>query len=123
MVSRWNQRDSNSLQVSKTPLSILAHLNNAVVWTVSTRLLIYKFASPCTKTLLTLPRALITTGMTVTFTFHACFNSLERSGYSYFFSLSFNFTLWSARTAKSTIRQVLFFMLTISRSVRLPEMR
>ena len=35
-------------------------------------------------------------------------DSLVRSRYLSFFLLSFNFTLWSARTAKSTIRQVFF---------------
>ena len=33
-----------------------------------------------------------------------------RARYLSFFSLSFNFTLWSAGTAKSTILQVLFFV-------------
>ena len=40
---------------------------------------------------------------------YCCFNSLARSSYLSFFSLSFSFTLWSAGTAKSPIRQVLFF--------------
>ena len=38
------------------------------------------------------------------------FNSLSRSTYLSLFSLSFSFTLWSTRTAKSTIQQVLFFV-------------
>ena len=37
------------------------------------------------------------------------FSSLTRSRYLSLFSFSFNFTLWSAETAKSTIRHVLFF--------------
>ena len=41
--------------------------------------------------------------------FHSFFNSLARSRYLSFFSLSFRFILWSAGTAKSTILQVLFF--------------
>ena len=41
--------------------------------------------------------------------FHIFSNSLARSWYLSFFSLSFNFTLWSAETAKATILQVLFF--------------
>ncbi len=36
------------------------------------------------------------------------FNSLARSRYLSFFSLSFSFILWSTGTAKSTILQVLF---------------
>ena len=51
------------------------------------------------------------------------FNSLARSRYLSFFSLSFNFTLWSAGTDKSTIMQVLFFLLIIIRSSRLAEIR
>ena len=39
------------------------------------------------------------------------FNSLARSSYLSFFSLSFNFILWSAGTVESTIRQVLFFVI------------
>ena len=41
------------------------------------------------------------------------FNSLARSGYLSFFSLSFRFILWSAGTAKLTIFQILFFFLLI----------
>ena len=37
MVFHWSLSDSKSLQVSKTLLSILADLNNVVVWMVSTR--------------------------------------------------------------------------------------
>ena len=64
----------------------------------------------------------------VTFMFHVFFNSLTRSRYKSFFSFSFNFTLWSAVTQKSTILQVLFFFLfffffIIIRSGRLAEIR
>ena len=38
------------------------------------------------------------------------FSSLTRSRYWSFFLFSFNFTLWSAETANSTIWQVLFFV-------------
>ena len=49
--------------------------------------------------------------------------SLARFRYLFFFSLSFNFTLWSAGTAKSTILQVLFFLLIVTRYGRLAEIR
>ena len=49
----------------------------------------------------TVQRTPITISITVTFMFHRLYLS--------FFLLSFDFTLWSARTAKSTILQVLFF--------------
>ena len=42
--------------------------------------------------------------------FHGFFSSLARSRYLSFFSFSFNFTLWSAGTAKSTIQQVSFIL-------------
>ena len=42
----WSLSDSKSPQVSRNLLSILADLNNAVVWIVSTRPLISKSPSP-----------------------------------------------------------------------------
>ena len=88
---------------------------------VSSRPLISKFSSPCTYPLVTAPSAPITSDITVTFIFHSFFSSQARSCYLSLFSLSFNFTLWSAATA--SIRQVLFFLLTISRSGRLAGIR
>ena len=112
-VSWWSftgVSNSKSPQVSRTLLSILADLSNAVVWMVSPRLLISKSSSPCINPLLTVPRQPITIGINVTFMFHSFFNSLARSRYLSFFSLSFSFTLWSAGTSKSTIFQVPFFL-------------
>ena len=122
MVSRWSLSDNKSSQVFKTLLSILANLNYAVVWMVSTHPLIPKYSSPCTNPFVTEPRAPITIGIIVTFTFHSFLNSLARLRYLSLFSYSFNFTLWSARTAKSTILQVFFFfLLIIMRSGHLAE--
>ena len=53
MVFHWSLSDSKSPQVSRTLLSILAYLNNVVVWTVSTRPVISKSSSPCTNPLVT----------------------------------------------------------------------
>ena len=97
----WSLSDSKSPLVSRTLLSIL--LNNAVVWTVSTCHIISKALGPCTNLLATIPRAPITIGITVTFMFHSIFSSPARSWYLSLFSLSFNFTVWSAGTTKSTI--------------------
>ena len=58
MVFDWSLSDSKSLQVSRTHLSILVNLNNAVVWMVSPRPLISKSSSPCTNLLVTLPSQL-----------------------------------------------------------------
>ena len=65
MVFHWNLSDSKSPQVSKTLLSILAVLNNAVVWMVSTSMPSSPFDNP----LVTVPKAQITIGIIVTFMF------------------------------------------------------
>ena len=108
MVFLWSLNDSKSPQVSRTHLSILVILNSVVVWMVFTRPLISKFSSPFNNSLVTVPKVPITISITVTFMFHCFFNSLAMSWYISFFSLSFNFILWSAGTAKSTILRVLF---------------
>ena len=69
MVFHRNLSDSKSPQVSRTVPSILADLNNAVIWMVSTRPVIFKFSSPCTNPLVIVPRAPITNSITVTFMF------------------------------------------------------
>ena len=115
---------SPSAQVSRTLLSILANLNNAVVWMVSSRPLISTSSTPCTNPSVTVPRAPITICITITFIFHSFFfSSLARFRYLSSFSLSFTLILWSAGTAKSSIWQVRFFLLIISRSGRLAENR
>ena len=83
-------------QVSLTLLSILANLDNTVVWMVSTCPLISKSSSSFTNSLGIIPSAPITIGITVIFMFPRFFSSLARSRYLSLFSLSFNFTLWSA---------------------------
>ena len=109
----WSLSDSKSPQVSRTLLSILADFNNTVVWTVSTHPVISKSSNPCTNLLVTIPRAPITIGTIITFMFHSFLNSLARLRYLSLFLHSFNFTLWSAKTAESTILQVLSFLLII----------
>ena len=107
MFFHWSLSDSKSPQVSRTLLSILAVLNNAVIWMVSTPPPTSKSSSPFSNPLV--PNAPITIGIIVTCMFHSFFNSLARSRYLSFFSHSFRFILWSAGTAKSTNLQVLFF--------------
>ena len=124
MVFHWSLSDSKSPQVSMTLLSILTNLNNVTVWKASIRPLISKSSSPftnwsfseCTKS---------TNYNWYSSHFHVpqFFNSLVRSRYLSFFTLSFSFTLWSSRTAKSTILQVLFLLLIIIRSSCLSKIR
>ena len=73
MVFHWSLRDSNSPQVSCTLLGILADLNNAIVWVVSTRHIICKFSSPFINPSVTVPVAPIIIGINVTFMFHSFF--------------------------------------------------
>ncbi len=116
MIFHGRLSDSKSPQVSRTPLIILALFNNAVVWMVSTRPPTSKSSRPFNNPLVTVHNAPITIGTIFTFMFHSFFNSLARSRYLSFFSLSFRFILWSAGTAKSTILKILFFLLIIIRS-------
>ena len=101
--------DSKSPQVSRTRLGILVVLSNGVVWIVSARPPTSTSSRPFNNPSVIVPKAPITIGTIVTFTFHSFFNSLARSRYLSFFSHSFKFILWSAGTAKSTILQMLFF--------------
>ena len=123
MVFHWSLSDSKFPQISRTLLSILTVLNNAVVWMVSTRPPTSKSSSPFSNPLVTVPNAPISIGIIVTFMFHYFFNSLARSRYLSFFSHSFSFILWSAGTAKSTILQILLLLLIIIRSGLLAEIR
>ena len=65
MVFLWNLSDSKSSQVSRILLSILADLNNVVVWIIFTRPLISKSSSLFNNPSVTVPRAPITIGINV----------------------------------------------------------
>ena len=123
MVFHWSLSDSKSPQVSRTLLSIMDVLSNAIIWIVSTRLLTSKSSRPFNNPLVIVPKAPITIGKIVTFIFHSFFNSLTMSRYLAFFSHSFSLILWSAGTAKSTVLQILFFVLIILRSGLLGEIK
>ena len=99
MVFHWSLSDSKSPQVSRTRLSILAVLSNAVVWIVSTRPPISKSSRPFNNPLVTVPKAPITIGKNRFFHVPQLFYSLAKSRYLSFFSFSFRFILWSAGTA------------------------
>ena len=66
-VFEWQQVSS----ISRTHLSILAVLNNVVVWIISTRPPNSKFSSPFNSPWVTVPSALITIVIIVTFMFHS----------------------------------------------------
>ena len=123
MIFHWSLSDSISPQVSRTLLSILAVLNNAVVWMVSTRPATSMSSNPFSYS-----------SKRTNYNWYNChqhvplfFQFLARSRYLSFFSHSFSFILWSAGTAKSTILHILFFflllLLIIIRSGLLTEIR
>ena len=118
-----NRLKFESPQVSRTLLGILADFNNAIIWMVSTRPLIPKSSSHSINHYVTVPRSPITIGITVNIMFHSLFSSQTGSWYLSFFSLSFNFTQWSAVIAKYTIQQVFLLLLIITISSHLAEIR
>ena len=71
MVFHLRLNDSNSLQVSRTLLSILAVFDNVVVLMVSTCPLISKSSIPFINPLVNVPKAPITFGILDTFMFHS----------------------------------------------------
>ena len=87
MIFQWNLSDTRTL------LSIPADLNSAVIWMVSTCLLISKFSSPCNNPMVTVLSSPITIGITITFMLHIFFYSQVRSRYLSLFLLSINSTL------------------------------
>ena len=117
MVFHWSLSDSKLPQVSRT-LSILAVLNNAVIWIVSTVPPNSKSSSPFINPFVTAPNAPITIGISVNCMFHIAFNSQARSRYLSFFSHSFSFICF-----QPIILQVLFFLLIIITSCLLTEIK
>ena len=109
MVFLRSLRESKGTQISRTLPSIMADSRDVVVWMVSTRPPISKSSSLSNNSLVTMPCDPVTNSITVTFIFHSFFSSLAKPRYLFLFSLPFSFTLWSARTTKSTIRQLLCF--------------
>ena len=89
MVSHWILSYSQSPQVSRTLLSILADLNKDVVWMVCNRPVISKSSCPCIIPLVAVSSTPIAIGITVTFMFHShFFISLASSWYLSLFLLS-----------------------------------
>ena len=95
-------------------LSILADLNNAIVWIVLILALISNSFSPLFQAL---PSTLTTIGITVTLTFLSLFHSLARYKYLSIFLLFFILTQWSVvQNCKIhyTVSSFFFFFLLIT---------
>ena len=107
MVFSWSLGDAKSPEVFKICLIILVDLNKAKEWIL---LLIsnYSHIPTLSRPLGTVPSAPITNCKTDTLIFLNFPISLARSKYLSLFLLSLIFIQWSAGTAKSTVRQVLY---------------
>ena len=121
MVSNCSLSDSSLRrpQISKTLLCILTNLNNALVWIFLLFLCLPAPLSIFWGLLHEHQLQLISPSPSCSI----IFNSLARSGYLSFFSLSFDFTLWYAWLASSQIVNFSFLLLTVSRSRGLVEIR
>ena len=96
----------------------MTDVSNAVVWMVSSHLLISKSSSPCIKTLVTVPNEPMTIGITVIFMFHSF--SVLKVLISLFAFLQFYLEV--SRNGK-VHPSTLFFLLTIIRTGRLAHIR
>ena len=108
MDPHWILRDSKYPQVSMILHSILADLNNAVVWIVFNRPHISRSSSPYISLWCLYQERWFQVLWPPLSCSTVFFRHLTRSSYIPVFSLFFNSTLSSGRTAKSTILQVLF---------------
>ena len=109
MVFHWNLSDRKSPQVSRTLLSILANLSNAVAWMAQACPTISNSFSSLTRHLGTVSSVPNIIAITITFIFNNFFSSLGRSKQLSLFSFSLIFTLWSTGVA---IQFSFFFLLS-----------
>ena len=111
--------DSRSSQGTRTFLSILADLNNAIVWVFLILALIFNSFNPLNKPLMTVPSAPATIGITVTFMFHRFFGGFFCSlfcflGFFYVFVLGFFFFCSLARSKYLSMFSFSFIILLLS---------
>ena len=107
MVFHWILSDFKSLQVSRILLGILSNLINSAFWMVSPRPVISKSSTLLVSIIICLYKECqLFTCSTVFFQFPSKVKVFIPP------LLSFNFTLWSPGTAKSTILPVLFFFIS-----------
>ena len=116
MVLHWSLSDSKSSQVSRTLLSILAVLNNAVVSMVSTHPPTSKSSCPFNSPLVIVAHAPIMIGIIVTFMFHSFFLIpwQDRDTYPSFHFLSVLFCGHPVQQSRQFGNFLFFFLLLIS---------
>ena len=112
-VLHWTLRDIKSPPISSTRLGIPGDLSNVVVWIVSNSPLLFKSSNPCTN-LVTLPSALFTMSITVTFLFYKYLQFY----YYHYYSLHIFTGVWvTARLLKSPGLFTVFWPFSITRSI------
>ena len=118
MVFHWSLGDSKSPQVSRTLLSILAVLSNAVIWIVSTRPTTSKSSRPFNNPLVIVPKAPITIGRIFTFIFHSFFQFSSKVGVLILLFTFFQFYSVVCRDSKvdSFASFLSFFLLIVIKS-------
>ena len=116
MVFHWNFSDRKSPQISRTLLSILAVLNNIVVWMVSTRPPTSKSSTLFSNPLVTVPNAPITIGIIVTCIFHSFFSIplQARDTYPSFHILSVLFCCYPGQQSRQFCKFSSFCWLLLS---------
>ena len=97
MIFHWRWIDTKSPQLAGTLLSILAVLNNALVWMVSTLLATSKSSSHFNNLLASVPKALITIAFIVT-----CMFSIPKRGRGTYPSFTF-FQFYSVVSQDSNV--------------------
>ena len=115
--------DNESPQVSRTLPSILAVLNNAVVWMVSTHPPTSKYSSTFNNPLVTVPKAPITIGIIVTFIFHFFFQFPSKVDVLILLFIFFQFYSVVSRNRKLHSFASSFFLLISIKSGLLTETR
>ena len=123
MVFHWNLSDSKFPQISSTLLSILAVLNNAVVWMFSTRPPTSKSSSPFSNPLVTVLKAPITIGIIATFMFHSFFQFPSKVEVLISLFTFFQFYSVVSRDSKVHSFASSLFLLIIIRSDLLADIR
>ena len=123
IVFYWSPSDSKSSQVSRTLLSIMAVLINAVIWIVSTRPRISKSSCPFNNPLVTVPKSPITIGIIVTFMFHSFFQFPCKAQVFILLFTFFQFYSMVSRDSKVHNFASSLFLLIIIRSGLLAEIR
>ena len=113
MIFHLSLSDSKSPQVPRTLLSILADLNNAAVWMVSTRTVISKSFSYCMNPLITVTRTPIIIDIIITCMFLSFFQFLSKVGVFIFLFTFFQFYSVVSRDSKvyNSVSSLFFFFL------------